>query len=115
VKLESVLKAYDGRIPFDDWYSKFKLVAKYSEWKDSAIQLAMWVLKLERVALLVYNQMPGAAQDSFEMVIMKRKSAFVPSVADAHKLLLSRKDVTGESPERLFADRSRYWKLSTGQ
>jgi hypothetical protein len=59
--------------------------------------------------------MPEAAQDSFEMVIMKMKSAFMPSVADAHKLLLGRKYVAGESPEKLFADLSRYWKLSTGQ
>ena len=44
MNLGSVLKAYDGGIPFDDWYSKFKLVAKYSGWKDSATQLAMFVL-----------------------------------------------------------------------
>ena len=27
MKLESVLKAYDGGNPLDDWYSKFNLVA----------------------------------------------------------------------------------------
>jgi len=114
VKLESVLKAFDGAVPFDDWYSKFKLVAKFSGWSDPQIMLGMLVLRLEGSALLVYNQMSEEDQDDFGKVVSKMKSAFMPSVADAHKLLLARRWVQGESPERVWADLVRHWKLSTG-
>lgn len=115
IKLESVLRQYDGNTDFDDWYSKFKIVAKFSSWESDDAKLAMLVLRLEGSALLVYNQMPETAQESFDSVVNKLRSAFMPSHSDAHKSLMSRKYNKGESPDKLVADLIRYWKLSTMQ
>ncbi len=114
LKFESILKSFDGTVPFDDWYSKFKLVSKFSGWSDESSMLAMLVLRLEGSALMVFNQMSEESQEDFEQVVSKMRSAFMPSVSDAHKLLLARRWVQGESPERVWADLVRHWKLSTG-
>jgi hypothetical protein len=62
--------------------------------QDGRTALRSWLCSSwgeKGAALLVYNQMPEAAQDSFKMVIMKMKAASMPSIADVRELLLRRK------------------------
>ena len=115
IKLDAILRNFDGSQHFDEWFTKFKLVARYSNWLDEETCVAMLVLRLEGSALMVFEQMPEYQQDSFEAVVAKLKAAFMPSAADAHKNLINRKYIVGEAPERLWSDLLRLWKMSTGQ
>ena len=115
IKLDAILRNFDGSQHFDEWFTKFKLVARYSNWLDEQTCVAMLVLRLEGSALMVFEQMPEYQQDSFDAIVAKLKAAFMPSAADAHKNLIDRKYIVGEAPERLWSDLLRLWKMSTGQ
>jgi hypothetical protein len=115
IKLDAILRNFDGSQHFDEWFTKFKLVARYSDWTDERTCVAMLVLRLEGSALMVFEQMPDYQQDSFEAIVAKLKAAFMPSAAEAHQNLISRKYIVGEAPERLWSDLLRLWKMSTGQ
>ena len=115
IKLDSVLRNFDGSQSVDEWLTKFMLVARYSRWEDEETRVAMLVLRLEGSALLVFEQMPQHLQFNFEAIVAKLKAAFLPSTAEAHRELMGRRYITGESPERLWSDLVRLFKLSTGQ
>jgi len=47
IKLDSVLRNFEGSKSFDEWFTKFSLVARYSRWEHEETLVAMLVPRLQ--------------------------------------------------------------------
>jgi hypothetical protein len=111
LKVDNVVKVFDGTVPFHEWWMKFKLLSRFQNWSERE-QLEFLVLRLEGRALSLYLGMDEDDQMDLGLVVQKLKAAYTANPDEAVRLLMARKFVTGESPEVLYSELANYVKLS---
>ena len=113
LKLDSVLKPFDGREPWLFWFEKFSTVADFFGWSDEQ-KIKYLALYLDRVPSRIYQQMPPEER-TMDGIGKKFTEAFMPSPVVAHQMLQSRRLREGEAPEELWYELVELWRQQTRQ
>jgi len=112
IKVDHLVKIYDGSTSWVDWIERFDIVSQFSKWKEDNDRLKMLTLLLDGNAAKIVKQMPDDKRKSYQAVCDRLASAFMPSPTEAHLKLTNRKLRTGESVEELFYELNELWLTS---
>jgi len=112
IKVDHLVKTYDGSTSWGDWIERFEIVADFSKWEKDDDRLKMLTLLMDGNAAKIVKQMPDDKRKSYEAVCNRLASAFMPSATEAHLKLTNRKLRTGESVEELFYELKELWLIS---
>jgi len=113
LKLDNVLRPFDGREPWLFWLEKFSTVAEFFEWTESQ-EIKYLALYLDKVPSRIYQQIPPEER-TMALISKKFTQAFMPSPVVAHSMLQTRKLRDGESCEELWYELVELFRQSTGQ
>ena len=114
IKVENMLKNYDGSQDWLGWIEKFNTIAEFSGWDSDSMKAKFMLLFLEGTALRIVQQMPVTKRNSAEAIAERLGQAFKPSKMESHKRLIARSYKPAESVEGLWYDLVMLWKDSTG-
>lgn len=112
LKLDNLIKPYDGSSKWVDWIEKFEIVSKHFKWEDDTNRCEMLVLLLDGNAAKIVKQMPDDKRRSYEAICNRLASAFMPSPVEAHSKLVSRRYRKNETVEELYYDLVELWKAA---
>jgi hypothetical protein len=100
LKLDNVLRPFDGRESWLFWLEKFTTVAEFFEWTESQ-KIKYLALYLDKVPGRIFHLIP-AEERTMDSINRKFTEAFMPSPVIAHSMLQTRKLREGESCEELW-------------
>ena len=112
LKLDSLLRTYDGSTKWVDWIEKFEIVAKHYKWENDDDRCEMLVLFMDGNAARIVKQMPDDKRRSYEAICTRLAAAFMPSPVEAHSKLISRRYRKNETVEELYYELVELWKAT---
>lgn len=112
IKLDSLIKSFDGSINWSDWLTKFKVVCIHNQWDTDAQKSRFMVMLLEGTPLRIVQLIPEEKR-TFEAMSRKLSAAYGIDKGEAHRKLVARKYIKGEAPENLYYELIDLWMTST--
>ena len=110
IKIDSLLRPYDGTGSWKNWYGRFGAICDFNKWETDEDRARYLMVFLEGTALRIVQQLPLAMQKIPAEIAKRLATAFSPSSAECHNLLIHRKLRKGESVEELYYDLCMLWK-----
>lgn len=112
LKIDNILKPYNGSEPWMDWFERFSTICDFNKWETEKEKARYLLVLLEGPAKRIVQQMAVTDKESISQISKRLGRAFALSPAEAHDKLCSRRIKSSETVDELYYDIIYLWRLA---